>query len=145
MAEGKFGNRVLDVILIVSACFVLYFWDLGHAPFFDKQEPREALVIWEIHHSGNWILPLRNGNEIPAKPPFYHWLGAVVSKIANRVDEATTRLPSAFLGTLGVLLTYAAGVALWGRSAGLVAALVLSTSLEWRETATAARVDMTFT
>ena len=45
MAEGKFGHRVLDVILIVSACFVLYFWDLGHAPFFDKQEPREALVV----------------------------------------------------------------------------------------------------
>lgn len=30
MAEGKFGNRVFDVILIVSACFLLYFWDLRH-------------------------------------------------------------------------------------------------------------------
>ena len=27
---AKFGYRVFDVILIVSACFVLYFWDLGH-------------------------------------------------------------------------------------------------------------------
>ncbi len=70
MAEGKFGDRVFDVILIVSACFVLYFWDLGHAPFFDKQEPREALVVWEINHSGNWILPLRNGNEIPARESY---------------------------------------------------------------------------
>jgi 4-amino-4-deoxy-L-arabinose transferase-like glycosyltransferase len=65
-------------------------------------------------------------------------------KGANRVDEATTRFPSAFLGTLGVLLTYAAAL-LWGRSAGLVAALVLSTSFEWRQAATAARVDMTLT
>jgi hypothetical protein len=106
MAEGKFGHRVLDVILIVSACFVLYFWDLGHAPFFDKQEPREALVVWEINHSGNWILPLRNGNEIPAKLSLYHWLAALVSQSAGRIDEFTIRLPSAFLGTAGVLLIY---------------------------------------
>jgi 4-amino-4-deoxy-L-arabinose transferase-like glycosyltransferase len=145
MTSGRLRLWFYDLTLILGVCFLLFFHGIGAVPFFDKQEAREALVIWEIHHSGNWILPLRNGNEIPAKPPFYHWLGAVVSKIANRVDEATTRLPSAFLGTLGVLLTYAAGVALWGRSAGLVAALVLSTSLEWRETATAARVDMTFT
>ena len=97
MAEGKFGHRVLDVILIVSACFVLYFWDLGHAPFFDKQEPREALVVWEINHSGNWILPLRNGNEIPAKPSLYHWLAALVSQSAGRIDEFTIRLPLPFL------------------------------------------------
>jgi 4-amino-4-deoxy-L-arabinose transferase-like glycosyltransferase len=106
MAEGKFGNRVLDVILIVSACFALYFWDLGQAPFFDKQEPREALVVWEINHSGNWILPLRNGNEIPAKPSLYHWLAALVSQSAGRIEEFTIRLPSAFLGTAGVLLIY---------------------------------------
>src|SRR5712692_9513069 len=94
--KGLHGGRQIrqscfDVILIVSACFVLYFWDLGHAPFFDKQEPREALVVWEINHSGNWILPLRNGNEIPSKPPLYHWLAALVSRSADKIDEFTIR------------------------------------------------------
>ena len=63
----------------------------------------------------------------------------------NQLDEFTVRFPSAFLGTLGVLLTYLAGAILWGRSAGLVAALILSTSFEWRQAAKVARVDMTLT
>ena len=143
MAGDKIGYRLFDVILISSACCALYFLELGNAPFFDKQEPREALVVWEINHSGNWILPMRNGNEIPSKPPLYHWLAALASQAVNELDEFTVRFPSAFFGTAGVLLTYFAGASLWGRSAGLVSAMVLATSFEWRQAAKAARVDMT--
>lgn len=131
--------------LLVVICSALFFGELGEVPFYSKQEPREALVVWEIIHSGNWILPLRNGNEIPSKPPLYHWLAALVSQSANQLNEFTVRFPSAFLGTLAVLLTYLAGASLWGRSAGLVAALILSTSFEWQQTAKVARVDMTLT
>ena len=129
---------------MLAICFLLFFRGLGETEFYDKQEAREALVVWEIHNSGNWILPLRNEEEIPAKPPFYHWLGAMLSSVVGRVDELSARLPSALLGTLGVLLTYAVGAVLWGRGAGLVAALVLSTSFEWRA-AREARVDMALT
>jgi 4-amino-4-deoxy-L-arabinose transferase-like glycosyltransferase len=145
MTANKLAYQMLDILLIVSVCFVLYFFDLGHAPFFDKQEPREALVVWEINHSGHWILPLRNGNQIPSKPPLFHWLAALVSRFANQLNEFTIRFPSAFLGTAGVLLIYAAGASLWGRSAGLISATVLATSFEWRQAAKAARVDMTLT
>jgi 4-amino-4-deoxy-L-arabinose transferase-like glycosyltransferase len=145
MSGGKLTSWLFDLTLIFGICLFLFFHGLGAAPFYDKQEAREALVIWEIHHSGNWILPLRNGNEIPAKPPFFHWLGALVSKSVDRIDEFTTRFPSALLGTLGVILTYAAGVALWGRSAGLISAFVLSTTVEWQKSATATRVDMALT
>ena len=131
-------------IPLVVICTVLFFQS-PHAPFYDKQEAREALVVWEIIHSGNWILPLRNGVEIPSKPPLYHWLAALTAKSMRQVDEFTVRFPSALLGTLGVLLTYLTGAILWGRSAGLVAALILSTSVEWRQAAKVARVDMTLT
>ena len=142
--RGRLGVWLVDVPLIIGVSLLLFFRGIGDTPFYDKQEAREALVIWEIHNSGNWILPLRNGDEIPAKPPFYHWLGALVSAAVDRVDELTARLPSAVLGLLGILLTYATGVILWGRGAGLLSALVLSTSFEWR-TARAARVDMALT
>jgi hypothetical protein len=144
LESRRLGLWLLDISLISAICLLLFFRGIGGMPFYDKQEAREALVIWEIHNSGNWILPLRNGEEIPAKPPFYHWLGALISKSVGRVDEFTARFPSAALGTLGVLLTYATGVILWGRGAGLLSALVLSTSFEWR-TARAARVDMALT
>ena len=125
LESRRLGLWLLDISLISAVCLLLFFRGIGVKPFYDKAEAREALVIWEIHNSGNWILPLRNGEEIPAKPPFYHWLGALASSIVGRVDELTSRLPSAVLGTIGVLLTYAAGVLLWGRGAGLLAALVL--------------------
>lgn len=136
--------HLLPVCLMLAICFLLFFRGIGETEFYDKQEAREALVIWEIHNSGNWILPLRNEEEIPAKPPFYHWLGAMLSSVLGRVDELSARLPSALLGTLGVLVTYAVGALLWGSGAGLVAALVLSTSFEWRA-AREARVDMALT
>src|SRR2546425_2629950 len=145
MTGSKLRFWLCDVTLILSICLPLFFWRVGATPFYDKQEAREALVVWEINHTGNWILPLRNGDEIPAKPPLFHWLGALVSMSINRVDELTTRFPSALLATLGVLLTYLAGATLWGRSAGLVSALVLSSSHEWLQAAVAARVDMTLT
>ena len=144
LSWATLGPWFLDVTLLLAVCLLLFFRGIGDTPFYDKQEAREASVIWEIRNSGNWILPLRNGEEIPAKPPFYHWLGALTSTAAGRVDELTARLPSAALGTLGVFLTYATGAILWSRGAGLVSALVLSTSFEWRA-ARAARVDMALT
>ncbi len=63
----------------------------------------------------------------------------------RQVTELTIRLPSALLGTLGVLLTYWVGVHWWGQGAGLTAAVVLASSFEWWRAATTARVDMTLT
>jgi 4-amino-4-deoxy-L-arabinose transferase-like glycosyltransferase len=131
--------------LVLGACLLLFFYGLGAPPFFDKQEAREALVIREIHHSGNWILPLRNGNEIPAKPPFFHWLAAATANVTGKIDEFTTRFPSAVLGSAGVLLTYGVGALLWGPTAGVVSALVLCTSFEWHQAARVTRVDMALT
>src|SRR5262245_45295011 len=73
-------------LLLVAICTVLLFQS-PDAPFYDKQEGREALVVWEIIHSGNWILPLRNGVEIPSKPPLYHWLVALIAKSTHQLDE----------------------------------------------------------
>ena len=138
-------NCIRDVAIILGVCFLVFFYRLGDSAFTDKQEAREALVVSAIYDEGNWILPLQNGSELPFKPPLFHWLSAFFANSVNRVDEFTARFPSALLGTLGVLLTYITGTILWGRSAGLVSALVLLTSFEWRQTATQARVDMTLT
>jgi 4-amino-4-deoxy-L-arabinose transferase-like glycosyltransferase len=130
---------------VLALCFALYFWGLWAVPFYDKGEPREGLVVWEIWHNGNWILPLRAGIDIPSKPPMFHWIAAVTSLASGSFNEFTVRFPSALLATLGVLLTYLAATRLWGRSAGIAAAVVLATSSEWWRAATSARVDMTLT
>jgi 4-amino-4-deoxy-L-arabinose transferase-like glycosyltransferase len=131
--------------LSAFVCLLLFFWGLGDIPFSTKGEPREAVVVWEIYTNGEWVLPLRNGIEIPSKPLLFHWLGAFVSYALGGINELTVRLPSAILATLGVLLTCLAGTRLWGKEAGLIAPLVLATSFEWWRAATIARVDMTLT
>jgi len=136
---------VLSALLIVLAWVVLQLWGLGRAPFHTKGEPREALVVWEMTHGGGWILPRRNGVELPSKPPLFHWLGALTSLAHGATDAWSIRFPSAALSLLGLLCVFAAGTALWSSRAGLVAALVLMTTFEWARAATNARVDMTLT
>ncbi len=134
-----------SALLIVLVWTVLQLWGLGRAPFHTKGEPREALVVWEMTHGGGWILPKRNGVELPSKPPLFHWLGALTSLIHGATDEWSIRFPSAMLSLLGLLGVFAAGTALWSSRAGLIAALMLMTTFEWARAATNARVDMTLT
>ena len=135
--------RLIPTALIFGLCFVFYFAASGAVPFYDKGEPREGTVVQAMTETGNWILPLRNAQFIPSKPPLFHWLAAAASRAAGQVNEVTMRFPSALLGAAGVFLVYLAGAYFWAPVVGLFAALVLATSFEWWLTATIARVDMT--
>jgi 4-amino-4-deoxy-L-arabinose transferase-like glycosyltransferase len=128
---------------VVAAWAVLQLWGLGATPFHTKGEPREAIVVAEIVQSGNWVLARRNAVELPAKPPLFHWLGAVASHLAGAVSELTVRLPSAIQSLGCALLVFLAGGVLYGTTSGLIGALALLTSFEWLRAATSARVDMT--
>jgi len=131
--------------VITAIWFAMSLWGLGKAPFHTKGEPREALVVWEMPHGGGWILPMRNGEELPSKPPLFHWLGAATSLLRGSVDEWSIRFPSAALSLLSLWCVFAAGSALWTAEAGLLSALVLMTTFEWARAATNARVDMSLT
>jgi 4-amino-4-deoxy-L-arabinose transferase-like glycosyltransferase len=144
-APNSPGFHAADIALLLGLCFVLFFWGLGSVPLYNKGEPREGLVVWDIWSAGNWILPLRGGVDIPSKPPMFHWIAALAAIVSGSLNEFTLRFPSALLGAVGVLLVYLTGAALWGRVAGLVSAIVLATSFEWWRAATTARVDMTLT
>ncbi|MBI3303688.1 MAG: glycosyltransferase family 39 protein, partial [Deltaproteobacteria bacterium] len=127
---------------LLLLCFLLYFWELGQIPFYNYEESKEALVVWEMVNGGGWILPLRNGIEIPLKPPLFHWCGALIALISGKVNEFAVRSPSAFFATATVLLTFFFGQRLWNWRVGLFAALALATSPEWVRWATYARSDM---
>jgi 4-amino-4-deoxy-L-arabinose transferase-like glycosyltransferase len=133
--------------LVILAClaFFLFFWGLGDLPFYTRGEPREGLVVWEMYKSGNWILPIINGDYIPFKPPLFHWFALLVAMVAGHIDEFVVRFPSALFGTLGVVITYCFAARLWNQRTGLIAAVVLATSFEWWQAATITQVDMTLT
>ena len=130
--------------LVALSC-ALFFSRLGSLPFYTKGEPREAVQVWDEINRSEWILPLRNGVDLPSKPPLFHWLGGAASLARGEVDELSCRLPSAVLATLSVLLVFWLGARKWGSAAGVYAALILATNFEWMRSATTSRVDMTLT
>jgi 4-amino-4-deoxy-L-arabinose transferase-like glycosyltransferase len=68
------GIKFWGLSLLLTLCFFLFFWELGNIPLYERGEPREGLVIWEMYKTGNWVLPINNGDYIPFKPPFFLWI-----------------------------------------------------------------------
>lgn len=140
---GYAAALVLVLLVVTSAWAALQLVALDQTPFHTKGEPREAVVVQDLVRSGNWILPKRNGVQLPRKPPLFYWLAGAAAHARGKVDEASLRLPSAVLSGLACVLVAAVATALYGGVAGVVAGLTLLTSFEWLRAATAARVDMT--
>lgn len=130
------------VIGLSLLCFLLYFWELGNIPFYNYEESKEALIVWEMLNDGGWILPKRNGTELPLKPPLFHWCGAVIGFVSGKVNEFAVRSPSAIFGTATVLLTFFFAQRMWNWRVGLFSALILATSPEWMRWAVYARSDI---
>jgi 4-amino-4-deoxy-L-arabinose transferase-like glycosyltransferase len=130
--------------ILLLLCGVVFFIHLGSYPFFNKGEPREALVVQSIVGTGEWLFPLRDG-EIPSKPPLFHWVGALTSLLWGEVTEATVRFPSALFATLCVFIIYLLGRTLFDPSVALLGAVILLTLVGYTALAIAARVDMTMT
>jgi 4-amino-4-deoxy-L-arabinose transferase-like glycosyltransferase len=140
MSESQRTRQTSAGLLLL--CFLLYFWELGNIPFYNYEESKEALVVWEMVNGGGWVLPRRNGTEMPLKPPLFHWVGAIVAQVSGKINEFAVRSPSALAATGAVLVTFFFARALWDWRTGLLAALVLATSPEWVRWAVTARSDM---
>jgi len=130
---------LLTIILIVP-------W-LGEMFFYSKGEPREAIVAVSMLDSGDWILPVSYGGDIPYKPPFFAWLIALASLLFNGggVSEFTSRLPSALAAVAILVATWRLIVSRTGRDRAWITIIVLATSFEFYRAAVACRVDMVLT
>ncbi|MBD5267535.1 MAG: dolichyl-phosphate-mannose--protein mannosyltransferase [Bacteroides sp.] len=131
------------LLLIVSSLTLLPF--LGEALFYSKGEPREAIVAVSMLQSGNWILPVSNGDMIPYKPPFMAWCIALFSLPWGHVTEYLSRLPSALALIWLILWTYVFYVKKGGKGRALLTAFLLLTSFEVYRAGVACRVDMLLT
>lgn len=133
-------------LVAVALCALLLPW-LGETLFYSKGEPREAIVAVTMLESGDWILPVSYGGDIPYKPPFLAWLIAAFAWLFNGgvVNEYISRLPSALAAIAMVMGGYA-----WaGRERGTRFAVFFSLatvfSFEVFRAAMACRVDMVVT
>jgi 4-amino-4-deoxy-L-arabinose transferase-like glycosyltransferase len=145
VAMRRSVSFLLGALAIAALAAAVNLPGISDQPYYTKGEPREAMVVWEMAHDGGLVLPLRNGTEIPSKPPFFHWLGLLSSRALGEVSELSVRLPSAVLGILATVAVYAFGAWTGRLRSGALAATALVLSFEWLRAARSARVDMTLT
>lgn len=151
MAVDFYKNRALvgtytATILFIGLCLLWLPW-LGETPFYSKGEPREAVVAMSMLQSGDWILPVSCGGEIPFKPPFCAWLTAIFAMLLNGgvVNEYVSRLPSALAAIAMIMMGYAWVRKTHGHRFAFIMGIVTATSFEVFRAAEASRVDMVLT
>ena len=117
-----------DLILLALAVTAFYGFRLGSYPLDNPDDGRNAEIAREMGASGDWVTPRLDGVNYFEKPPLVYW--AVAGSLALfGPNEWSARAVPVLFALAGVLATYAAARQIYGRAAGLSAALVLGTSL----------------
>jgi 4-amino-4-deoxy-L-arabinose transferase-like glycosyltransferase len=84
-------------VLVLSA--ITAGWMLS-ARSLEGHECFVSVTAREMLASGNWVMPMFNGQPRLRKTPLSYWLVAGVAKVTGKVDEFTARLPSAVFALL---------------------------------------------
>jgi len=130
-----------DLFWLALLFGLLFAFRLGSYPLGAGDEGRYAEIPREMIASGDWVTPRLNGVVYFEKPPLVYWVVAGSMTLFGQNEWAVRAVPALFaLG--GVLLTYGAARRLHGRDAGLIAAVVLGTSLLYFALAHIVLLDM---
>jgi 4-amino-4-deoxy-L-arabinose transferase-like glycosyltransferase len=127
--------------LMLLAVALIWFGNLEYRKLVKPDEGRYAEIPREMVVSGDWTTPRLNELKYFEKPPLQYWATAVAYKVFGE-HQWTSRLWAALTGFLGVLLAWSAGTRLFGRQAGIYAALLLGSSMLYSMMAHINTLDM---
>ncbi len=125
LKDDALTKRTLWALILVFVA--IWFGQLDYRKLVKPDEGRYAEISREMAASGDWVTPRLNGLKYFEKPPMQYWATAVAYHVAGE-HEWTARLWTALTGFLGIVAAAYAGSVLFGRRAGLLAALVLGSS-----------------
>ena len=133
-------RAILGVALLASFLFLFRLGSTGI--IYPSNEPRRMLLAKDMVNEHHWVVPHLLGKPYIHKPPMLIWLLASSYRIIGRTDLWSTRVPTALVGILGVVVTALFGRALFGREVGIASGLILATSPLWIERARLAEEDV---
>lgn len=137
-------NRYDLACIIFLLLFVpLFFYNLGEYSLVDFDEAWFAEVARNILTSGNPFVLTFNGLPFNEHPPFGFWLMDIAFLLSG-VNEFSARFFSAALGFGSVIITYFIGKKMFNRTIGLIASLVLLSSVWFIFRARSANLDTVF-
>ncbi|MFM8803144.1 MAG: ArnT family glycosyltransferase, partial [Planctomycetia bacterium] len=91
-------------------------------PFWDEDEPRFAAIARTMVDTGDWVVPMFNGELAVDKPVLMHWAMAIAYTLCG-TSEIAARLPAAIATLLTALALLRAGTRWFDSTTGIVAAL----------------------
>lgn len=147
MKEKNLPGLLQPAPLFLLALLLLTFLPfLGETLYNTKGEPREAVVAMSMLQSGDWILPVSNGGDIPYKPPMFAWIIAVFGWLnGGVVTEYLSRLPSALAVIIMIMAGFQTARKHISTRNAMIMALITATSFEVHRAGTNCRVDMLLT
>ncbi len=128
----KKHSEIFTILGLLLFCCLIFFVGLGTYSLMDVDETRYVLMSRDMFNTRDFMTLYLNGEYFFEKPPLYFW-GEVLSffTFGGQVNEFTARFPVALYGTLSTLLLYFIGRKTVSRKYGIVAALILATSVEF--------------
>jgi 4-amino-4-deoxy-L-arabinose transferase-like glycosyltransferase len=118
-------------LLVFLAALAVYLPMNGLIPITDPVESNYALTAKEMLLSGDWLSPQIYGRVWFDKPAMIYWLIAASYKIFG-IGEFAARFPAALFNAAGVAFAAWFAARIYdSRPAGLLAAVILGTSLEY--------------
>ena len=136
---NEISRRGLWLMLLVFV--ILWFGNLEYRKLIRPDEGRYAEIPREMVVSGDWTTPRLNDLKYFEKPPLQYWATAVAYEVFGE-HQWTSRIWPALTGFAGLLLAWFTGTRLFGREAGIYAALVLGSSLLYAMIAHVNTLDM---
>ena len=136
--------KILRIFGVAALLFVVLFWKLGTASFWDPDEAHYAEASRELLRTGDWLAPYYNEQPFFDKPILFYWFQAAGMAVAGQ-NETGARLASAMAAVVLVATTAWLGTVLVSFEAGFVAALLLAASPPVFALARYAILDMIFT
>jgi 4-amino-4-deoxy-L-arabinose transferase-like glycosyltransferase len=136
--------KILRIFGVAVLLFVVLFWQLGSASFWDPDEAHYAEASREMLRTGDWLAPYYNEQPFFDKPILFYWFQAAGMAIAGQ-NETGARLASAVVAVALVATTAWLGAALISFEVGFVSAVLLAASPPVFALARYAILDMIFT
>jgi 4-amino-4-deoxy-L-arabinose transferase-like glycosyltransferase len=131
-------------LIWVATAAILVFWRLAFSSLMDPDEAHYAQLTREMLASGNWLVPLLDGQPYIDKPFLFHWLqGASITVLGE--SEFAARLPSAIAALALIGITRWVGTALFDAGVGRWGAMMFATIPATFALAGIALLDMVFT
>jgi 4-amino-4-deoxy-L-arabinose transferase-like glycosyltransferase len=135
--------KLTKILLLSFVFFMVVFPQSFFRDLWEPDEPRFALVAREMVQTGNYVMPHRNNEPYPDKPPLFFWAIALSSLVTGGVNSVSALLPSALAGAFLILLVFFLARRLIGDDdTALLSALILATSFKVFWQASHAQIDM---